>query len=158
MADEKTLKQAQTVFETLCRTMDAKGFHYEKQADKLSIFCSVRGEDLPIELNIAVDAERRLVMFLSHIPVVTPEDKRLDMAVAVSIVNNKLVDGSFDYDVTSGHMFFRLTSSFLESVIGEEVFLYMLLCASQTIDEYNDKFLMLAKGMMSLEQFVKADY
>ena len=47
-----------------------------------------------------------------------------------------------------------MTNSFLESKISEEVFAYMLYCSCQTIDEYNDKFLMLAKGMISIEQFL----
>ena len=83
----------------------------------------------------------------------TPDDKRLDMAVAVSAANNLLVDGSFDYDIKQGRMFFRMTSSFRESLVGKDLFTYMLLCSCKTIDDFNDKFMMLAKGLITLEQF-----
>ena len=53
-------------------------------------------------------------------------------------------------------MFFRMTNSFMESKLGEEAFAYMLFCSCQVIDEYNDKFLMLAKGMVSIEQFLSS--
>ncbi len=154
MADEKNIAQAKAAFSTLCQALDKHEWHYEKEEEKLSIECGAQGEDLPMKITVKVDADRRLIMLLSHLPFVIQEDKRLDVAIAVSAINNALVDGCFDYDVASGHMFFRMTNSFLESTISEEVFTYMLFCSCQTIDEYNDKFLMLAKGMISIEQFL----
>lgn len=153
MADEK-LERAQKVYGTLCSTLDSHEWHYKKDEEKLSIDCGAQGEDLPMEITIKVDAERQLIMLLSHLPFVISEDKRLDVAIAVSAVNNKLVDGSFDYNIADGHMFFRMTSSFIESEIGNELFTYMLMVSCHTIDEYNDKFLMLGKGMMSIEDFI----
>lgn len=153
MADEK-LERAQKVYGTLCSTLDSHEWHCKKDEEKLSIDCGAQGEDLPMEITIKVDAERQLIMLLSHLPFVISEDKRLDVAIAVSAVNNKLVDGSFDYDIADGHMFFRMTSSFIESEIGNELFTYMLMVSCHTIDEYNDKFLMLGKGMMSIEDFI----
>lgn len=154
MAEQKSLEQAQAVFATLCRALDAREWHYQKDEEGLCIECGARGDDLPMEITVKVDAERMVIRLISHMPFVIQEDKRLDVAIAVSSINNMLVDGSFDYDITSGQIFYRMTSSFLESEIGEEVFLYMIFCSCQIIDEYNDKFLMLAKGMLSLEQFL----
>ncbi len=154
MAEQKNLEQAKVAFATLCQTLDSHDWRYKKNEEKLSIECGAQGEDLPMEIKVEVDADRMIIMLLSHLPFVIQEDKRLDAAIAVSAINNVLVDGSFDYDVTSGHMFFRMTNSFRESKIGSEVFAYMLFCSCQTIDEYNDKFLMLSKGMISIEQFI----
>lgn len=156
MADEK-MERAQKVYETLCATLDKHEWHYQKNEERLSIECGAQGEDLPMEITIRVDADRQLIMLLSHLPFVISEDKRLDMAIATSIANNGMVDGSFDFDVTDGHMFFRMTSSFIESDIGSELFTYMLMVSCHTIDEYNDRFLMLGKGMMSIEEFMKKE-
>lgn len=153
MADEK-LERAQKVYETLCATLDKHEWHYQKNEERLSIECGAQGEDLPMKITIRVDAERQLIMLLSHLPFIISEDKRLDVAIATSIANNGLVDGSFDFDITDGHMFFRMTSSFIESEIGNELFTYMLMVSCHTIDEYNDKFLMLGKGMMSIQDFI----
>lgn len=156
MAEEKNLIQAKAVFDSFCRTLDSHDWHYQKDESELSIECGAQGEDLPMKLNIYVDADRMLVMLLSHLPFAIQEDKRLDVAIAVSAINNILVDGCFDYNVGSGHLCFRMTNSFIESTLGEDVFSYMLFCSAQTIDEYNDKILMLAKGMLSMEQFLGA--
>ena len=148
-------EQALAVFNGLCANLDAHEFHYQRHEDRLTIEGTARGNDFPMEINIEVDEDRQLVILLSHQPLVVPEDKRLDMAVAVSVVNNSLIDGSFDFDLKGGHMFFRMTSSFRDSLVGDELFTYMIAVSLHTIDEYNDKFFMLAKGMMTLEQFLE---
>ena len=153
MVDEK-IQRAQKVYSTLCATLDKQEWHYQKNDERLSIECGAQGEDLPMEITIKVDSERQLIMLLSHLPFVISEEKRLDVAIATSVVNNKLVDGSFDYNIADGHMFFRMTSSFIESDVGKELFVYMLMVSCHTIDEYNDKFLMLEKGMIGIEKFV----
>lgn len=154
MSELKNYEQSKAVFDALCQYLDKHELNYKKDEKKLSVECGIQGDDLPIDLTIAVDAERLLVMLISHIPFIIQEDKRLDVAIAVSAINNSLVDGCFDYDVAAGHMFFRMTNSFIESKIGEEVFEYMFICSCQIIDGFNDKFLMLSKGMISLEQFI----
>ena len=156
MADEK-MERAQQVFNALCAAMDADDWHYEKNEEKLEIKCGAQGEDLPMKIHVIVDPEKQIIILLSPLPFIIPENKRLDGAIAVSVANNGLVDGSFDYDIKDGSIFFRMTSSFIESEIGSELFHYMLLIACHTIDEYNDKFLMVGKGMMSIEDFIAKD-
>lgn len=156
MADEENLKLAQSTFETLCNTLEKLGWHYKKDAEDLKIECTVRGDDLPMEISVCIDAERRLILLFSRLPFVIQEDKRLDVAIAVSALNWRLVDGSFDYDIKSGRMFFRMTNSYLESMIGEELFVYMTMISCRTIDDYNDKLLMLSKGMLPLDKFLES--
>ncbi len=148
------LRKAQEMFGVLCRTLEDNDWNYKKNEEALTIECGAQGEDLPIELRIEVDAERKLVILLSTIPARIPEDKRLDAAVAVSVVNNILVDGCFDYNVKTGNLLFRMTNSYMESTLSKEVFDYMLFCSCKTIDDYNDKFFALAKNMMTIQQFI----
>ncbi len=156
MTDEK-MARAQRVFATLCAAFDANGWSYKKDEEKLQIECGFHGDDLPMEFTVVVDADRQLVALLSRLPYNIDEEKRLDLAIAVSVVNNLLVDGSFDFNVETGRLYFRMTSSFIDSEIGAEVFDYMLIVSNKTVDEYNDQFLMIAKGMVSLEDFIKKE-
>ncbi len=156
MADEKQLVQAKATYDTFCRMLDNNDWNYKKNEEKLTIECGAQGDDLPMEITVKVDADRQVVMVLSHLPFVIKEDKRLEVAIAVSAINNALVDGCFDYDLANGRLYFRMTNSFLQSTLGEDAFKYLLYCSCQTIDEYNDRFLMLAKGMLTIEQFLSA--
>ena len=154
MSEEKQLKQAKAVYKSLCDMLDDRGWRYEKHEDDLSISCGARGDDLPMDIRIKVDVKRQLVTLLSQMPFSVPENRRSQLAIAVSLANNGMVDGSFDYNYLSGVIIFRLTSSYRESLIGKEMFSYMLSCSCYTIDEYNDKFFMVSKNDMTVEQIM----
>lgn len=154
MSEEKDMKQAKAVFMALCAMLDEHDWQYEKFEEDLTIKSGAQGDDLPININIEVDRQRQLVSLLSQMPFSVPESRRTALAVAVSQANNNMVDGSFDYDYLSGRIVFRMTSSYRESLIGKGLFAYMLSCACYTVDEYNDKFLVVAKNEMSVEEIL----
>lgn len=103
---------------------------------------------------LAVDAQRQLLRVFSKLPFIVPEDKRMELAIAVCVASNRLADGSFDYDIARGTVVFRLTASFRESKIGDGLFEYLIGCSSVTVDAFNDKFLLLCKGLISLSDFI----
>jgi len=157
MSEELNKKQAQSVYETFCKTLDARNWKYTRHDEDLVITCGVRGEDLPMDLVIIVNPKAQVVSVISQLPFSIPEDKRVDMAMAVCVANNGLINGTFDFNVLKGDIRFRVVSSFRESILSEELFNYMLIIAAGTVDQYNDKFLMISKGMMSLQQLIESE-
>ena len=155
MSEEKELKQAQAVYKSLCEMLDERDWHYEKYEEDLSIKCGAQGEDLPMEIVIEVDKERQLVSLFSKMPFNVGENRRAALAVAVSQANNGMVDGNFDFDYLNGRIYFRMTSSYRESLISKALLEYMLMCSCATIDEYNDKFLIVAKNEMSIDEILE---
>ncbi len=155
MAEQENLNLAKTTFETLCKALEHHDWHYQKDEENFTVECRVQGDDLPIDIEIVIDPERMLIILMSHLPFAISEDKRLDIAAATAAVNYRLFAGSFDYDIKSGHMMFRMSNSFMESLISEELFMHMIMISCGMIDDFNDKFLMLSKGMMTLEQFIE---
>ncbi len=156
MADEK-FNKAKEVFDRFCEALTEKEWRFRADEENLNIHTGAVGDDLPMEIMIDVNAERQLLLVISRLPLTVPEDKRIDFAIAINVINNGIVDGSFDYDIKSGSVYFRLTSSFLDSRIGKEAMMYMLLVSCSTIDDYNDKLLMISKGLLSLEDFMKSE-
>lgn len=154
---EELKKIGQNVYETICAMFDNKGYHYERHDDDHVISCTVGGEDIPMDILFVVRDERQLVQLISPMPFRVSEDKRIDIALATTVINDRLVDGSFDFDMAEGRITFRLTTSYIESILGKELFEYMLMVSASTIDEYNDKFLMISKGMISFEQFLDSE-
>lgn len=155
MANDKELFQAKYAYTTLCDTLDAMKWKYERNDDNLSINCGATGDDLPIDIRVTVDPDKQLCTLLSQLPFKVAEEDRVLGAVAVCAANYNMVDGSFDYNINSGSIIFRMTSSIRESLIGKELFEYMIIVSCRTVDNYNDKFLMLFKKAMSLEDFIK---
>ena len=157
MAEEINMQKAQEVFGTLVQMLDNHNWKYEKHEDKLLIKSGVKGDDLPVEFIVVVKPRNEVVQFISSLPFNIPEDKRVDAALAVCVANYGIVDGSFDYDLSDGEIRFRLTSSYRESTLSEDLFEYMIMVAASTVDQYNDKFFMLAKGMLTVQQFIEQD-
>lgn len=155
MSDDKKLKNAQNVFKTLCAMLDEKELRYDKREDDLVVDFTMSGEDIPMRFVINIDAKRELIRLLSPIPVTFEGDKRIEGAIAACQANYRMADGSFDFDFKSGKVLFRMTSSYIDSIISKELFEYMVAVAGYTIDEYNDKFFMLAKGQLPIEEFFK---
>ena len=154
---EYDMKKAVEVYDTLCSMLDNIGWKYDKVEEKLMIKSGVKGEDLPIDFLVIVKPRNQVVQFISSMPFNMPEDKRVEGALAICTANYGLVDGSFDYDLSDGQIVFRLTSSYRESLLSEALFEYMIMVSASTIDKYNDRFFMLAKGMITLEQFMEME-
>ena len=157
MSKEINMQKAKEVFDTVVNMFDTRNLNYDKHEEKLLIKSGFTGEDLPIEFILVIKPDQEVVQVLSRLPLSMPEDKRIDGAIAVCAANYGIVDGCFDYDLNDGEITFRLTSSYRESTLGDELFEYMIMCAAGTIDDYNDKFFMLSKGMMTLQQFLEQE-
>lgn len=155
MADEMKVKKAKQLYASLCEQLDEMKLIYDKHEKDLVITFGLRGEDIPMQFVLNIDAERQLIRLLSLLPVKFEEDKRVDACIATCEANCRIVDGSFDFDYEDGSIIFRMTSSFLDSLISKDLFAYMIVIGSRIVDEYNDKFLMLSKGMIPLEDFFK---
>lgn len=148
-------QRAKEVFDSLCRMLDAKEYKYTKNEEDTLIKCTFRGDDLPMDFMIRINPIRQIISLYSPMPFSMSKEKLVEGAIATSIINNKLVEGSFDYSITDGAILFRLTSSYRDSIISEHVFDYMLSVALYTVDEYNDKFLMLSKGAVDIKSFME---
>ena len=157
MTEEVSMKKAKEVLDSLVKMLDSRNWRYEKHEENLLIKSSVKGEDLPIEFIVAVNPDAEVIQFISPMPFNMPEDKRVDGAIAVCVANYGLINGSFDYDLRDGEIRFRLTTSYTGSVLSDDLLERLILIAASTSDKYNDKFFMLAKGMLTVQQFIEQE-
>lgn len=151
------MAKAKETFDILCKMLDNREWKYDKFEEDLVIKSGVKGDDFPIEFIVRVNPVSEIVSFLSWLPFKTEEAKRVDMALAVCVANYGLVDGSFDYDISDGSILFRLTSSYRNTVLSEDLLEYMIYIAAGTVDKYNDKFFMIAKNMLTVQQFMESE-
>ena len=155
MIDEKKMELAKQVYQTLCRAIEKREWKYDKNEEELIVNFGVNGDDIPMQFIILVDAERQLIRVMSPLPFKMSESNRMEGAIAACAASFALADGSFDYDLFDGTVLFRMTASFRESLIGEGLFQYLISCSCATIDKYNDQFLALDKGIVSITDFIE---
>jgi hypothetical protein len=150
----KEMANGKKVYNEICKILDGIDWTYTRHDDDLIISSGIKSEDLPIEFLIAVNDDRNLIQYISKLPFVMPEDKRVDGAVAVAVANYGMINGSFDYDIKDGEIRFRLTQSYIDGTPSAELIRYMIAVSSGMVDNYNDKFFMLAKNMISISDFI----
>ena len=145
---------ARDVFQAFKNHLDSMNFRYDANESELVIRLTVHGDDLPQPTIIRVMGDREVVQILSPIPCKMPEDKRVDGAIAVSVANYGMINGSFDYDMEDGEIRFRVAMSYRGIDLNDDLIKYILGIVFFTTDKYNDRFFMVAKGLMTLEQFI----
>ena len=150
--NEAMQSASKKVFDTICAAM--RNLQYPFGAvSEFEINFTVSGKDIPMRFSMEVVAEKQIVVLYSPLPFTVESDKVKELAIALSSINYRLADGSFDYDIPSGAISFRMTANYLDSEIGAELLDYMIRCSVMTVDRYNDKLLMLSRGLISLEEF-----
>ncbi len=154
MAENNQMDLAKKVYVDLCAALDRRNWHYDRYDEELFVTSGFDSEDIPIELVIAVDPKMQILKVLSRLPFVVPEDKRMELAIATCVATYGLADGSFGLGLENGRIEFRVTASYRESSIGDGLFEYLVAWSNHIIDRYNDKFLALCKGLISIDDFI----
>ncbi len=154
MSEVNKAEKARRVYETMCASIENRGWRFSKEEDQLLVRFGVRGEDIPMQFIMVVDEDRQLIRLMSRLPFNMSEDKRIEGAIATCAATNKLANGCFDYDLEKGSITFRMTASYRESEIGEGLFLYMIDCSAGTVDDINDKFYAISIGSLDISGFL----
>lgn len=150
--------KSREIFEKICSVLDARNWHYKVFKEKLTISCGARGDDLPMDIFIIVNPKARVVSVYSPMPYRVSEDNRVDIALAVCAANFRLIQGVFEFDLVEGNISYKLTASYRDNEFSESYLDYLLRLSVNVIDDYNEKFLMIEKGLLPLDKFIEAEY
>lgn len=142
------------VFGYLCDLFDSEGWRYSRNGKELEIGWVTEGEDFCIPVTITVDEGLQSAVLISQLPFRVREAKRMDVAVGVAYLNNRLSDGVFDYDLKNGYLSFRISRSFIEGALEEKTIRYMIYYAYAVVEEFNERLHMLSTGIITFEKFM----
>lgn len=159
MVDEKKIKEAKVVFDSFKRFLDSKNWNYtvvdEKPEEIYTFKFTVRGDDLPMDFIVMIQVDRGIIKFVSPQPVKFDNEKLSEAALALCKINDDIADGAYSLDIKKGMVLFNMTTCFRGSLLSDEVFSYLLGMSGAIVDNYNDKLLMLQKGLIDLETFLE---
>lgn len=152
--EEKVVKKGKEILENLCAYMDENQWKYQKDEEDFSASIAFQTEDLDLYLHFFVDVHEEVVRVLSMLPINVTEAGITPCIIAACETNYMLKDGDFLYDFKNNAIFFKLTSSFKNSLISKAFLKHMFDFAYDVIDIYNDKFAALNDGTMTLEEYM----
>lgn len=142
--------EAKKHFALLSQAFDQAGWRYSLDEESMQLNSSFRGEDLSIPITLRIDEKRQLIRGHSVLPFNFAETKRVEGAVATTLINWYLVNGCFDYDMSDGQVVYRVAQSYRECDLSAEVVKYLVNCLVGTVDDYNDILLEISKGNADL--------
>lgn len=145
------------VFETLKSALTKKDWNYHEIPGENAIISNATGEDFPINYIFRIDSERSGVVFKTDTIANFDKDRREIGAIATCIANHSLVYGHFDFDLATGNLHYTLFDSLFDSNVGEDFFLNIMSAAISVADRYNDRFLLLSKGLITIMDFSKLE-
>ncbi len=147
------MAEGKTVFDSLVQYLHSIKLNFEAKEleDRYMIKFNMSGDDIPMRYFIYVNPNHQIITLHSPMPVKFAPDM-IDLGCkAVCMINYRLTDGDFQIDVRDGEVLFNMSNSYAGSLISNEVFSYMLGMSINIVDEFNDKLLMLSKGMIDLD-------
>jgi len=157
MKNEDSMSKAKLVYNQLKAALDKKNWKYNAVEEDLVIVSDYIGDDFPIQFLFRVDEKRECLSFHTSEFATFEKKDYLDGALAVSVANHGMVFGHFDFNIAKGTICYSMSNSFVGADLSEDFFLAMLATAVSTVDHYNDRFIMLSKGLIDFQKFVSLE-
>ena len=151
------VKKAQQIYDTLIEALDERKWKYNADPNDLTVQTGVIGDDFPISILFVVDPKRDCVTFRTGNIITFDAEQILEAAVATCSANDGLVFGHFILDISDGSFYYSYSDSYEGCEVTPSFFQNMIGYAVSTVDHYNDRFIMLQKGKISLKQFLELD-
>lgn len=152
------MAEGRAVFQSLVQHLHDIKLNFEEKEleDRFMIKFNMSGDDIPMRFFIYVNPAHQILTIHSPMPVTFSAEKIDEACKAICAINYRLVDGDFQIDIRDGEVLFNMSNSYAGSLISNDVFNYMLGMSINIVDEYNDKLLMLSKGLIDFETLKKS--
>ena len=146
--------KAKKIYNSLVKSLKEIEWNFSQNDEGLSTYSTMGTDDFPVDMYMKVFPELEIISLSSEIPFVIPEDKKINIIVAINLINAKINIGNFEYNDQNKKIVYRLSTSYigLEEVT-KELANSLIFAIGSIVDKYNDKFFMLIKGKLSLKDF-----
>ena len=151
-------KQAEAVYDTVCRALEGMGMKILKDRNEdgsLVAVSRVISDEFKLTLILMVRHQIDTITLIAGLPLTVPLKLRMWMAAAVCTVNGAIFEGNFNYDMEAGSVLYRLTENYLDTQIGEKQIRSMVTKAVRTIDIYGIKMRRFCEEIVTLEEFIE---
>lgn len=147
--------RARTMYGTICQTMDDMDWRYTKKEDDANLYvttASKGGNCDVIYVNIAVGIKNSSIYVYSPMTFKVPQERRDDVALAITRINWTMLNGCFDMNYADGYLSFKVADFFLDSILGSEVVKYMILVVCSMVDKHIKYILDVIDGRMTIAE------
>lgn len=155
-ASEKELALATKMMDSICSMLEGDDLKFRRDDERLVVHLEFSGNDFPLQIIFKVFPKDQLVIIYSPLTFTIPESGRVEVILAMNEVNHRLIDGVWVLDSDTGEAQYRITNSYYDSILGKECLKGLMKTALSVNNDIADKFFMLGKGNMTLQQFCES--
>lgn len=152
MNQENLKARAEEVFDICLSELDSRDWTYKSDKEDLTVTFAVNGDDLPLYFRFLIDPDRQLITLNSPFIFEATEHSN-ELVIAIGQTNTFLLDGRFILD-DDGCVYFKMNCSYAGSLIGEELFAYLIDYTCFAVDKFNEKLKALADGEIELGEYL----
>lgn len=149
------MKNAQNVYKQLRESLDANGIHYDCNDSEMNVWFVARGSERRILVDIYVDSDMQYIKYNSPFEFSIPSEIRGEVAIAINKLNFSIVNGHLMFNYDSGQLSFVLESYFVDSILSDSTFKYLLGTVFSTVNNLSNKFYLLSEGKITVDQLLK---
>lgn len=149
-----TNTDSRQMFERICEILNAEGKVLTPIEEQLAVQCRLYGEQLVADVLLRLNPAARCLELTSQLPVMVPDRRTTEMALAVCRVNQRLTtEGGFVYCAREDDLYYRTAQTIADTGITPAMIRSMLQTALQHLSRYTHSFQKLAEGELSLGSF-----
>ncbi|MFR7819767.1 hypothetical protein [Candidatus Pseudoruminococcus sp.] len=139
MADKNEMISANRVYESLLNIVRKNKYDFDDDEEIMTVNFDVQSKESTVPFTMTVDVERQLIRLYSPLDVQIDENNRFEACVNICKCSCELDMGSFDYDLYSGSIEFRMTTSFNGSLISDRQMENMISYTCEVVKKYTDR-------------------
>jgi hypothetical protein len=128
--------QKQFTFEDLVECLNEDGVNFASREQDGAIMAGFGGEHGPVHLLARVDGERNVLALTFRLPLTVPEEKRIEMAEAITRANYGIVVGNFEMDMRDGELNYKVAVPIDDAMLSQAQFRHCMGAALRTIQRY----------------------
>ena len=153
------MERSHEVFNTIKSCFENQGWTYSLLDREFTLKTGFTNEGKHTDIIIRLDTEKSLIQIYSDLNFKVPNEKMLDVCIAISIVNPFVANGSFECNVLEGMVLFKVAQSYMGGcTVTEELIDYMIAISLVSIQDYSDSLSAIANGTLELEDFMRQFY
>ncbi len=123
-AKKKTAGSKPTkVYKDVCEAFDSKSIKYNTDEEKLMVYSTFKGDDMPIKLTVSVNDEMPVLCFDALLDFQAPAGSHAAIMSGLNEINSTLHFGAFVLDPESGRVIYRYHRMFAEYIPSKDVIL-----------------------------------
>lgn len=111
------------VYKDVCEAFTSKDIKYNTDEEKLMVYSTFKGDDLPIKLTVSVNDEMPVLCFDALLDFQAPMGSHAAIMNGLNEINSTLHFGAFVLDPESGRVIYRYHHMFAEYIPSRDVIL-----------------------------------